>query len=560
MASPVAEAPAASTAAAAKKFVTPAGTPAAFEPYLRAGITLPDGFLGLAVGEHALANIRDPTELGRVLGWTTPENTPAWASDPAGADGFLDALLKRGDPLADALVAELGPAAHTRVVVPELDKDSGVEAAGDDAAPTPAPAVGSAKAEAAPPLTAEFLAERLGLKQLPAWADEAQILRGQQLYWKYTFMIAMILLHASLAGAFGTPRIDAILMYTGYITGYSKRTAKRLLETTDWVLNSLIPGELTKVGGTGFMHTIKVRLMHAGVRARIAKSLEADPATYSDRTKAVKDHEAPLPGVVHINQADMLSTLLSFQSVVLVGLLKLGAKLTWQEMVDYTASWRLIGHILGLDDDANPCQWTVETSIYLTALFMKKYNTIYSEGNAPTTAPAAISLPEGHPPVPAGSAASASAAAAAAGCPFAAGAEASDKTGGVLSPAATAEGEELDAAARVMASDITLNLLKSTTKYLDRLPLVLHRYYFHLLMGPTIAARLHVPEVHGFPVAVAKMLAGPIAIEADFVGKSGDAGADGKPARWVAPRMRLVRKLVQRYRKRLDRITTKASS
>ncbi|KAJ1567896.1 hypothetical protein HK405_004375, partial [Cladochytrium tenue] len=319
-----------------RKFVAPAGTPAAFEPFLRAAVTSPDGFLNLAVGNQALAAIRDPAKLSKILGWT-PATTPAWASDPAGAHGFLESLLPRGDVLADALVAEVGPAAHTRVLVPKLAHDTGVVPTGDDANPTAAPAISNKKAEAAQPLSPEFLADRLDLKQPPAWVDQAQILRGQQLYWKHVAMVFLVLLHASLAGSFGTPRIDAVLSYTGYLTSLSKRTAKRILETTDWVLNTLIPGELTKVGGAGFTHVVKVRLMHAGVRARISKSLEADPASYSDRTKAVKDHEASNPGVAHINQADMLSTILSFQTVVLVGLLKMGVKLTWQEMVDYTA-------------------------------------------------------------------------------------------------------------------------------------------------------------------------------------------------------------------------------
>ncbi|KAJ1565016.1 hypothetical protein HK405_013385, partial [Cladochytrium tenue] len=316
-----------------RKFVMPAGTPPAFEWYLRTVVTSPDGFLDLAVGDHGLANIRDKARLTRVLGWT-PANTPPWAADPAGAEGFLEAMGARGDPLGDALVAELGPAAHTRVVVPELPKDTGVVPTGDVAAPTPAPAVGAPKAKAAPPLTGEFLAERLELKNPPSWVDLAQVLRGQQLFWKHVALVSLILLHGSLTGLFGTPRIDAVLSYTGYLTSLSKRTAKRILETTDWVFNSLIPEELTKVGGTGFTHVIKVRLMHAGVRARIEKSVAADPATYSERTKAVKDYH---PNAAYINQADLLFTLLSFQAVVLVGLLKMGVKLTWQEMVDYTA-------------------------------------------------------------------------------------------------------------------------------------------------------------------------------------------------------------------------------
>ncbi|KAJ1565569.1 hypothetical protein HK405_012062 [Cladochytrium tenue] len=191
----------------------------------------------------------------------------------------------------------------------------------------------------------------------------------------------------------------------------------------------------------------------------------------------------------------------------------MGVKLTWQEMVDYTAAWRLIGHMLGIDDDANPCQWGVETSFYLNALFAKKYNKAYTEAGAVLAAATApTSLPEGHPPIPASAA---GAAAAAGGCPFAA-----------------ADDDDLDASARAMASDITGNVLKSSARYFLHLPLGIHTYYFRRIMGPTFADRLQVPEAHGLPAACAKLATLPVLLEADIlVGKSDATRADGRPAR-----------------------------
>ncbi|KAJ1567785.1 hypothetical protein HK405_004766 [Cladochytrium tenue] len=146
-------------------------------------------------------------------------------------------LSVRPDPLADAIVAEFGPAAHTRVAVPGLPSDAGVE----DRASVPA---ADLSFEA---FTPEFLAKRLGAEELPTWN---------------AFLIFSVL-HGSLTGAFGMPRVDSVLMYTGYLTSLSKSTARRLMETSEMILNAFVPGELLKIGGAGWMNVVKVRLMHA---------------------------------------------------------------------------------------------------------------------------------------------------------------------------------------------------------------------------------------------------------------------------------------------------------
>ncbi|KAJ1547656.1 hypothetical protein HK405_005268 [Cladochytrium tenue] len=540
--------PAPVAGAAAKKFVPPPGTPAAFEHVLRTVATDPDGILRLAIGDNSLPTVRGAA-LVDLLAWQSAA-PPPWAATHTGAFGLFDDLLTRTDPRADALVAELGPATHTRVPVPGLAADTGVQDPGHSSS--------------MPSLTPEYLAEKLGVTELPSWVDPAQILRGQEFFWKYAFLIFAVLLHGSLAGSFGIPRVDSVLMYTGYLTSPSKSTARRLMETTEMILNAFVPGELLKVGGAGWMHVCKVRLMHAGVRARIAKALAADPASISDRAKAVKSSsDAALP----INQADMAVTALSFQTAVLTGLLKLGVVFTWQEMVDYTAVWRFIAHLIGVDDDANPCQWGVQTSFYLAAVYLSKYSVVYR-----------LSDPALAHTVAVGGA-----------CPFAGGAAAGETTD--VAEAAVAETAAAEAAAAVAAAatttapatqppahiaqagELTHNVLESTARHVTRQAPWLHAYFFHRLVGPTLSQRLRVDPPSKTQGMLMAMLMPSIRLEADLSVRlpaapgsakraAASAAANGglAPAPWVMPRVRFVKKFIASIEKRLDKDRKKAAA
>ena len=64
---------------------------------------------------------------------------------------------------------------------------------------------------------------------------------------------------------------------------------------------------------------------------------------------------------VPINQEDIAVTLLAFSVNVLYGIeLSLGRPLPAQEMADYLHLWRLIGWLMGLDEQINPCSHGVE--------------------------------------------------------------------------------------------------------------------------------------------------------------------------------------------------------
>ncbi|KAI8837092.1 hypothetical protein BC829DRAFT_405286 [Chytridium lagenaria] len=246
-----------------------------------------------------------------------PHNSTAKAS------AFFDSISSIADPLADALVAKHGPAYHLKVMDEDVD----------------------------------YLAEALNLKEIPAWVNQDAIRRGQLFFWRNLTLIFDILLHLSLASGFGVPRIDAVLLATGYLSD-PKRSYRRLLETTQMSADAMTFDELAKVGGKGWRHVIKVRLLHAGVRLRIKKG---------KKTILPGAHESVEP----INQADMNSTLLSFQAVLLLGLTRAGLRISHQDAQDYTDVWRFIGHLIGVEDSSNCCQWGVRC-LHLHALQLRQ--------------------------------------------------------------------------------------------------------------------------------------------------------------------------------------------
>ncbi|KAI9331284.1 hypothetical protein DFJ73DRAFT_857483 [Zopfochytrium polystomum] len=272
---------------------------------------------------------------------------------------MLDEASMVGDPAADALVQELkDPSAYTRLYVPPARP---AQYAGDVRPSTPAEIATEAKGhfaglgKANEELTATFLANKLGLGfAMPEWVVPEELERAGVFHWQNIGMIYVVLLHGSLGGGFGVPRVDQVLNATGRLGSTDpKRSLLRLIETTDMIANSFHSDvrQLTEVGGLGWRSNVKVRLIHAGVRARLATKLR---------------DESTIP----INQADMAVTLLSFSVVVLAAMLKFGYRPTRQELHDYMAAWRFIGHLNGINDKYNPCKYGVDYALLYLSLLL----------------------------------------------------------------------------------------------------------------------------------------------------------------------------------------------
>eukprot|EP00854_Cymbomonas_tetramitiformis_P012507 gene12507-14779_t len=132
---------------------------------------------------------------------------------------------------------------------------------------------------------------------LPDWVDWERVRRGQLFFLKHLVGASTCLLHISLIGGFGAPKIN-------------------------------------KKGGVGWNSVARVRLLHAAVRVRLKSQPKWDMHTWG------------LP----INQEDLFVTTLAFSQVVLNGLERIGSTLTTshEDMEDYLHLWRVIGHLMGV--------------------------------------------------------------------------------------------------------------------------------------------------------------------------------------------------------------------
>lgn len=201
--------------------------------------------------------------------------------------------------------------------------------------------------------------------------EEERLLKlGQDVFYKFSGGILLALLHFSLAGGFASPRLTSILKKTAYLVPSHQssssdasqeklkeqqkrdgdKTWRRLIETTQWVLDvmedssalncsaasshpidSETPASSNTFGGRGRHATLQVRFLHARVRQRVRSLPES-------------------PGVVPLNQTDLLATLLSFSTAPLAALSRMGLSLTNEEQEAYLGVWRYVGWLMGVDD------------------------------------------------------------------------------------------------------------------------------------------------------------------------------------------------------------------
>ncbi|MBV9606071.1 MAG: DUF2236 domain-containing protein [Solirubrobacterales bacterium] len=229
---------------------------------------------------------------------------------------LLDELRRAGDPSADAVVEELARTEQIRAVSPILrhlvDNDQ----------PVP---------EELPRSIALWLDETA---QLPAWVQRDRFERGCRLVVEHGPQVCVVLATASL-----------VYCYAGYpgvkVLTFSRRldhdAVRRVGETAQFVLSVMAPGSLES-SGRGIRKIQKVRMLHAAIRHLVTAShrwdLEADGAP--------------------ICQEDLLGTLMSFSSIVVDALRKLGVRIDDEEAEDYYSRWRAIGEMLGIDPAAIP--------------------------------------------------------------------------------------------------------------------------------------------------------------------------------------------------------------
>jgi hypothetical protein len=226
----------------------------------------------------------------------------------------LREFAEREDPLADAVVAMMRrlPRGRGRALF-----DQAVEQ-------------GVASLDDPPKELVDFFAT---VESTPYWVDQRRLDRGARAIVRSGVLSLFPLGDVALMGGYLASRAAKSLVGTGAIEYAATR---RLIETTRWWLD-VTPGAL-RVNATGYAAALRVRIVHAHVRAAMNKRDDWDYAAW-DRP---------------INQVQTAGTLMLFSLVYVLGMRLLGVRYTAAERADILHLWRYVGWLMGVDDELLP--------------------------------------------------------------------------------------------------------------------------------------------------------------------------------------------------------------
>ena len=182
----------------------------------------------------------------------------------------------------------------------------------------------------------------------PVWFDRARATRGGRLFLETGVAGGLVLGAASLVTGYLAPGGNKPLIASGVLL--RSGASRRLAETSAFVRDVCRPGGMDR-GGPGFAATVRVRMMHAAVRAR----LRAGPVALPGGRWRDEDWGAPL------NQHDLAATVLLFGWVAVEGLRRLGIQPSESDVRDFLHLWRVVGHVIGVvpelvSDDPEACR------------------------------------------------------------------------------------------------------------------------------------------------------------------------------------------------------------
>jgi hypothetical protein len=261
------------------------------------------------------------------------------------SDDFLEKMRQQCDPLADEAVRGLfqqGQAVAANALMKQL-------VANEQVLP-----------EQLPPGLRGYFEQS---SHLPPWVDKQLLHAGEQLFGRYGPQIVVALMCASLPSCYAAAKGVQVLHLTARM---ETDPFRRILETSQMIIDVMAPGGL-EPGGYGLRSAQKVRLMHAAVRHLIHRSGQWNP-------------EWGQP----INQEDMAGTLITFSTVVLQALERMGYDLTPAESLAYYHAWRVVGFVLGLEERMMPA--TLQGSLQLKAAIERRHFRASAEGQAMTSA------------------------------------------------------------------------------------------------------------------------------------------------------------------------------
>jgi len=251
-------------------------------------------------------------------------------------DEYLDKMRFKGDPMADAAVADLFNDANPRIFsfLHNLAKND------DPISPDLDP-----KLKAYFEQTSTLLCTKEEEKILDECSDFFDL---------YGFRICGLLFFKSLPTGYMCQQPSKVLHETKLL---EKEATRRVLETAQMIFDVSERGWY-KPEGKGIRAIQKVRLMHAGMRHLLMKDRGWNPSTIKEG----------VPNGVPINQVDKVLTCQLFSLAILEGLKKMGAPITRRQEEAHFFNWRVVGLMLGIDPEIMPTTieegWALQNKIY----------------------------------------------------------------------------------------------------------------------------------------------------------------------------------------------------
>lgn len=243
-----------------------------------------------------------------------PRDTTAAAVTAAQRAAYARRFTALGDPLADAVVEMFRrrPPGEGRAMF-EQALARGIDAIAD------------------PPheLTVFFQGA-----ETPYWADAEQLDLAARVIGRTGPVGLAALSMGALLGGYLAHRVTKPLIITGDL---ERMAARRIAETTHWFVQVTRPGGLEPFA-PGWTATLRVRLMHALVRAGMSRRPDWDWDAW--------DHP--------VNQSQMAGTNTLFAIAILSGSEALGLRFTAREKAAVYHYWRVVGHLLGVNTEILP--------------------------------------------------------------------------------------------------------------------------------------------------------------------------------------------------------------
>ncbi|MFD7095353.1 oxygenase MpaB family protein [Streptomyces xanthophaeus] len=227
----------------------------------------------------------------------------------------MDALRTRGDELADATVAAL----FERGEVGKFNSLMRYVST-----------VGQDLPEGLPEVAREYLH---ATGSPPDWVDWAEMEKARLFFIDNNVHISTALSFASMPACYVVPHVAKLLSATHAL----KYPSKRMAETGQFTVYLMQP-DAFEAGSRFIPAAQKVRLLHASIRHHLAREDRWDTAALG----------------TPICQEDMIGGQMMFSIQVLDALHRLGIHMSTEGAEAYYYAWRVVGAILGIDQDHVP--------------------------------------------------------------------------------------------------------------------------------------------------------------------------------------------------------------